>query len=81
MCRDALLHRSHEIQPAFYDSEKKSIFLLFFSFFYFYEVKELCVARRFGRGKNAAKRLRAQKKNKNKKRKRHHLGSNQGPVG
>ena len=35
MCRDALLHRSHEIQPAFFDSEIKRtfcsfLFLLFF---------------------------------------------------
>ena len=39
MCRDALLHRSHEIQPAFFDSDKKRFFLfwkfLFFHFFFF----------------------------------------------
>ena len=38
MCRDALLHRSHEIQPAFFDSEikKEYLFILFFisSFFF-----------------------------------------------
>ena len=44
MCRDALLHRSHEIQPAFFDSEMKRtfpfllensfFFLLFFSAFW-----------------------------------------------
>ena len=34
MCRDALLHRSHEIQPAFFDSEKKGSFLFFSSFFF-----------------------------------------------
>ncbi len=35
MCRDALLHRSHEIQPAFFDSEwEKLIFFQFFSFFF-----------------------------------------------
>ena len=33
MCRDALLHRSHEIQPEFFDSEKKQICLLFFFVF------------------------------------------------
>ena len=33
MCRDALLHRSHEIQPAFFDSASKK--LNFFSFFIF----------------------------------------------
>ena len=32
MCRDALLHRSHEIQPAFFDSEKKGSFLFFLLF-------------------------------------------------
>jgi len=26
MCRDALLHRSHEIQPAFFDSEKDNFY-------------------------------------------------------
>ena len=41
MCRDALLHRSHEIQPAFFDSEmKKKVFLdylfSFFSFVFFF---------------------------------------------
>ncbi len=31
MCRDALLHRSHEIQPASFDSEMNiSVFYLFF---------------------------------------------------
>ena len=35
MCRDALLHRSHEIQPAFFDSEKKGSKFLFFSFYFF----------------------------------------------
>ena len=35
MCRDALLHRSHEIQPAFYDSEKKFLHRAFFSFIFF----------------------------------------------
>ena len=34
MCRDALLHRSHEIQPAFYDSEKKLSHSFFFIFFF-----------------------------------------------
>ena len=33
MCRDALLHRSHEIQPAFFDSEKIT-FCYFFLFFF-----------------------------------------------
>ena len=32
MCRDALLHRSHEIQPAFFDLERKA-FAFFFIFF------------------------------------------------
>ena len=35
MCRDALLHRSHEIQPAFFDSEIKRTFLVLFVFFFF----------------------------------------------
>ena len=35
MCRDALLHRSHEIQPAFFDSEKKES-IPFFLFYFFY---------------------------------------------
>ena len=35
MCRDALLHRSHEIQPAFFDSEKKEIHFSFFLLFFF----------------------------------------------
>ena len=35
MCRDALLHRSHEIQPAFFDSEKKE-FIPFFLFYFFF---------------------------------------------
>ena len=30
MCRDALLHRSHEIQPAFFDSERKNKLVYFF---------------------------------------------------
>ena len=34
MCRDALLHRSHEIQPAFFDSEKKAFTQLFFHLFF-----------------------------------------------
>ena len=35
MCRDALLHRSHEIQPAFfYDSAGKSNFFCFFFLFF-----------------------------------------------
>ena len=36
MCRDALLHRSHEIQPAFFDSVTKNLdfFSDFFSFFF-----------------------------------------------
>ena len=33
MCRDALLHRSHEIQPAFFDLERKA-FAFFFIFFF-----------------------------------------------
>ena len=41
MCRDALLHRSHEIQPAFFDSEKG---ISFFTFF-ICQVCILCVAR------------------------------------
>ena len=37
MCRDALLHRSHEIQPAFFGfGRKKSNFFAFFSFFLFF---------------------------------------------
>ena len=43
MCRDALLHRSHEIQPAFFDSEKKAFFSFFF-FFFFSQVFRMCVA-------------------------------------
>ena len=39
MCRDALLHRSHEIQPAFFDSEN------FFFRFFLYEGWTLGVAR------------------------------------
>ena len=36
MCRDALLHRSHEIQPAFFDSVTKNLefFQIFFHFFF-----------------------------------------------
>jgi len=34
MCRDALLHRSHEIQPAFFDSEWEK--LIFFQFFFIF---------------------------------------------
>ena len=45
MCRDALLHRSHEIQPAFFDSEKKRLFFFFFSFFFFYFCRDLFLAR------------------------------------
>ena len=33
MCRDALLHRSHEIQPAFFRFGEKANFFAFFSFF------------------------------------------------
>ena len=34
MCRDALLHRAHEIQPALFDLEKsKKLFFFFFFFF------------------------------------------------
>ena len=36
MCRDALLHRSHEIQPAFFDSEKDNFYELFFFLFIFF---------------------------------------------
>ena len=32
--RDALLHRSNEIQPAFFDSEEKEIFSFFFLIFF-----------------------------------------------
>jgi len=35
MCRDALLHRAHEIQPAFYDSEKDKTRFFLFYFFHF----------------------------------------------
>ena len=39
MCRDALLHRSHEIQPAFFDSEiKKNFYWFFFYFFFFFSL-------------------------------------------
>ena len=42
MCRDALLHRSHEIQPAFFDSEIKNFSFIrkffFSSFFFIYQV-------------------------------------------
>ena len=41
MCRDALLHRSHEIQPAFFDQELKFIKLNFFFFFFFCALKDL----------------------------------------
>ena len=34
MCRDALLHRSHEIQPAFFDQELKFIKLNFIFIFF-----------------------------------------------
>ena len=34
MCRDALLHRSHEIQPAFFDQELKFIKLDFIFIFF-----------------------------------------------
>ena len=34
MCRDALLHRSHEIQPAFFDQELKFIYEFLFHFFF-----------------------------------------------
>ena len=45
MRRDALLHRSHEIQPAFFDSEKKEIhFSFFLLFFFFYFAWDLYVA-------------------------------------
>ena len=45
MCRDALLHRSHEIQPAFFDSEKKRILLFFFFFsFYFFIFAGTCLS-------------------------------------
>ncbi len=44
MCRDALLHRSHEIQPAFFDSEKKAFTSFFFFFLYFFQVWDLYVA-------------------------------------
>ena len=40
MCRDALLHRSHEIQPAFFDQELKFIKLNFF-FIFFCALKDL----------------------------------------
>ena len=36
MCRDALLHRSHEIQPAYFDSEKKINFFFLPSFFFIF---------------------------------------------
>ena len=39
MCRDALLHRSHEIQPAFYDSERKAFISFFFSFFFLFSLR------------------------------------------
>jgi len=41
MCRDALLHRSHEIQPAFFDSEIKNFSFIgnfsVSSFFFIYQ--------------------------------------------
>ena len=40
MCRDALLHRSHEIQPAFFDQELKFISNEF-HFHFFCAVKDL----------------------------------------
>jgi len=35
MCRDALLHRSHEIQPAFFDSEKLDLIVYLSSLLFF----------------------------------------------
>ena len=54
MCRDALLHRSHEIQPAFFDSEIKRTFLffLFSSFFFFIWKRDSAWHRRPARRKN-----------------------------
>ena len=43
MCRDALLHRSHEIQPALYDSAEKSNFFAFFCIFFFFKSRDLYV--------------------------------------
>ena len=43
MCRDALLHRAHEIQPAFFDSEKKQE-IVFFHFLFFYFFVDLFVS-------------------------------------
>ena len=42
MCRDALLHRSHEIQPAFFDQELKFIKLNFFFIFFSVLRTSLC---------------------------------------
>ena len=38
MCRDALLHRSHEIQPAFFDSEIKRTFCSFLFLLFFFSM-------------------------------------------
>ena len=46
MCRDALLHRSHEIQPAFFDSGKKGK-----SFFSLFILENLKSVRGIGRGR------------------------------
>ena len=43
MCRDALLHRSHEIQPAHYDSELKKGLRFFFSTSYFFSILGTCL--------------------------------------
>ena len=44
MCRDALLHRSHEIQPAHYDSElKKELQVSFFQLLIFFSVLGTCL--------------------------------------
>ena len=43
MCRDALLHRSHEIQPAFFDSEIKKLNCFLFLFFFAKSGTSLCL--------------------------------------
>ena len=52
MCRDALLHRSHEIQPAFfYDSAGKSNFFCFF--FLFFSMFRTCAWHQSSAGSSA----------------------------
>ena len=81
MCRDALLHRSHEIQPAFFDSE------IFFPLFSLRRVdvgRGTCAARgAVGRAqwRGSVCHVRLVVRSGAKKYLRHHLGSNQGPVG